>query len=455
MIETLKIVFSNPSQRMRDAVGLVLALVICLLLIVFLPRSAHAAMTIDVCGHSLYQCAENEKVGASTGRSTVECDPVTADCQVKQNEIMLNPKTPLDTPSGWTAPVPPSVEPTPPSTTSSPWAAYPNVPAADYSNCSSAAGWTPGQIYYEPGTGRGVTVVSNGSPNTYPVPNGFSFSFTCFGAGFSAGIAHSNSACPAGYTRSGGTCNLTNAATVPKPSDGKCTIKRDGNSFTGDTRDPDCSVNPGVTVSGSEVTVSPKPTGTENVRYKFEADGSGTVTHSVPGTDGTTTQRTVQFGAPNPSTGDSLVTGTREAKFTGTGSLQNPSAQGELPTDYNRETTQQSILAELKKDRKIDETGTPTDGALTDQKAQFDSESDARKSAMEGIANVTNLGLGLSITWPVSSCDDPSFEIPGTSKSAVIPMCSRRGDLQAIGNWMVAIFAAFYIFTLGAGALRS
>lgn len=417
------------------------------------PGVARAAMTIDVCGHSLYQCAENEKIGASVGRSTVECDPVTSDCQVKKNEIMLNPKTPLDTPSGWTAPVPPSVDPAPPSTTSNLWAGYPMRPSRFDAYCQAVDGWTPGQIFQD-GTGGAVVVVSNGPPNTYPIPDGFAWGGQCFNAGFNAGYAYSINKCPAGYTWSGGTCTLNNPSLVQKPSDGKCTIKRDGNSFSGDPRDPDCSVNPGVSISGSTVTISPKPTGSENVRYSFTPDGGGTVSHSVPGTDGTTTQRTVQFGAPDGA-GDSLVTGTREAKFTGTGSLQNPNAQGDIPTDYNRETTQQSILAELKKDRKIDETGTPSDATLKGASDAFDAEASSRQSALEGVGNVTSLGLGLSITWPVTSCEDPTFAMPGTSHSLTVPMCAARPNLQAGLNWLIAVLTAFHIFTIGTSGVRS
>lgn len=419
------------------------------------PGMARAAMTIDVCGHSLLQCAENEKIGASVGRSTVECDPVTSDCQVKKNDIMLNPKTPLDTPSGWTAPVPPSVEPTPPSTTTRDFQGTPEytgpnstaqqicdgIPAATPYHVTS-----PPQFLYH---NAGSAIEVNG---TFGLTWGFVGNCTVGGVSHSVRIA--TAGCPSGYTLGSGTCNLNNAAAVIKPSDGKCTIKRDGNSFTGDSRDPDCSVNPGVSISGSTVTISPKPTGSENVRYSFTPDGGGTVSHSVPGTDGTTTQRTVQFGAPDGA-GDSLVTGTREAKFTGTGSLQNPNAQGDMPTDYNRETTQQGILAELKKDRKIDETGTPSDASLKGASDAFDAEASSRQSALEGVGNVTNLGLGLSITWPVASCEDPTFAMPGTSHSLTVPMCAARPNLQAGLNWLVAVLTAFQIFTIGTSGVRS
>lgn len=424
-------------------------------LLLMLPRDAHAILTIDVCGHSTWTCQENEVVGATGGASKVECDPLTADCRIKENEIKLNPKTPLDTPSGWTAPVPPAIEPTPPSTTGTQTFGYPsytgplnttqaicdNMPAATIMAAPN------GNLYYH-----------NVSPAAEVIgANGLTWNQTgfCTVGGVGHTVRDAFAGCAAGYTYSGGTCTLNNPAIVLKPADGKCTIKRDGNSFSGDTRDPDCSVNPGVVVSGSTVTVSPSPTGTENLRYKFEPDGSGSITHSKPDGTGSTVEKRVVFGPPDSTTGDSPVLGTQESKYSGTGSLKGENPLGEIPTDYNRETTQQSILAELKKDRKIDETGMPTDSSLSGPDAQFNTESNNRKTALEGIANRTELGLGLSITWPVSTCNDPTFEIPGTGKSMTVPMCARRPDLQAVGNWMVAILAGFYIFTLGAGALRT
>jgi len=377
-------------------------------------------MTIDVCGHSLYQCAENEKVGASVGRSTVECDPVTSDCQVKKNDIMLNPKTPLDTPSGWTAPVPPAIEPTPPSSTTRDTFGTPQYTGPLSSIQAVCDNMPPGVVHHA----GGVFYYHNPYPaaeiqGTFGLPwSGVSF---CTVGGVTHGLRAQDMSCPSGYSWNGSLCTLTNANVVQKPSDGKCTIKRDGNAFSGDPRDPDCSVNPGVSISGSTVTISPKPTGSENVRYSFTPDSGGTITHSVPGTDGTTTQRTVQFGAPD-SSGDSLVTGTREAKFTGTGSLQNPNAQGDMPTDYNRETTQQSILAELKKDRKIDETGTSEgEGALDAAGNSLDTAASDRISSIGDVTSPIgkDTGWGFTFSLPSEACepielwDEMFFDICG------------------------------------------
>lgn len=448
-------IFTFPKSL---AISFFLSMLVAIVLLVA-AHVSHAAMTIEICGGSNYTCKEPDKIGTPSwqGGSAVECDPVNADCQVKRNEITVNPKTPLATPSGWTAPVPPSVEPTPPSTSSNLVTSYPSAPPPNPGYCEVGV-WDVGTPYYDAANNRAVGVYSNG-PGTHPAPSGWSFQSTCVRPGASGSWAFFiiGGICPSGYTWNSGTgmCELSNANAVMKPTDGKCTIKRNGNSFSGDTRDPDCSSNPGVVVSGDTVTVSPKNGSSENVRYKFEPAGTGSITISKPNDDGTTTQRTIVFGSPDGTTGEVAITGTKVQTFSGTGDQASSSPVGELPTDYNRETTQQSILAELKKDRKIDETGTPTDSALSSAVTSFDNENATRLSSMEGVANVTELGLGLSITWPVSSCEDPSYEIPGTGKNLVVPMCAHRGDLQSITNWLVAILAALYIFTLGVGALRT
>lgn len=248
-------------------------------------------------------------------------------------------------------------------------------------------------------------------------------------------------------------CTLQNAALVVKPSDNKCTIKRVGNTFSGDTRDPDCSVQPNVSVSGSAVTITPVSSSVETGKIEFQTDGSGYIEMSKPNTDGTTTKTRVTFGPPNATTGQSITTGTSSETYKGTGTSTGTTPQGEMPTDYNRETTQQAILSKLQEGTTIDETGVPTDSSLSAQKSLLDDATTARITAIEGSGNVTDLGLGLSITWPTTTCVDPSFEIPGTGKNLVVSMCDKRPDIQLAMNWLISILAAFSIFQIGAAAV--
>lgn len=437
--------------------------------------SAHAAMVIEICGSAASPCKEPELIGSPSwqGGSSVYCDPVDTNCQVKPNQITVNPKTPLATPAGWTDPVPPSIDPVPPSTTAT------GSPPATARTLNTSCG----------GFNTGVSDLSNGDAKfcgdgtnatgymctTNPPPSGWNLvelmqgtnacttsggtwratrSVSCSGGYWDLATNSCTSAtCPAGYTYSGGTCNLSDPSVVQKPSDGTCTIKRVGNSFSGDPLDPDCSANPGVVVNSDTVTVSPKSGSSENAQYKFIPDGSGSITITTPNDDGTTSQRTVVFGPPNPSTGSVAITGTSQATFSGTGSQVGSTPIGELPSDYNRETTQQSILSKLQSGLSIDETGTPSNSSLAAQKTLLDDATNAQIAQIEGVTNVTNLGLGLSITWPVSSCSDPSFSIPGTGKSLVVPMCEKRSDIQLGLNWLVAMLGAFTLFQIGASAI--
>lgn len=437
--------------------------------------SAHAAMVIEICGSAASPCKEPELIGSPSwqGGSSVYCDPVDTNCQVKPNQITVNPKTPLATPAGWTDPVPPSIDPVPPSTTatgSPPATARAlNTPCGGFNTSVDSLTVGDAKFCGDGTNGTGYMCTVNPPPSGWNLADMIGGTNACQSSGGTwratrsvncpggyfdmATNACSSATCPSGYTYSGGTCNLSDPSVVQKPSDGTCTIKRVGNSFSGDPLDPDCSANPGVVVNSDTVTVSPKSGSSENAQYKFIPDGSGSITITTPNDDGTTSQRTVVFGPPNPSTGSVAITGTSQATFSGTGSQVGSTPIGELPSDYNRETTQQSILSKLQSGLSIDEAGTPTDGSLSGKLSEFDTASTNRITAMEGVGNVTNLGLGLSITWPVSSCVDPEFTIPHTGKVITIPMCAKRADIQLVLNYLTALLAAITIFSIGAGAL--
>lgn len=146
-------------------------------------------------------------------------------------------------------------------------------------------------------------------------------------------------------------------------------------------------------------------------------------------------------GGPNVTTGPG-GTGTGNNRTGGSGNGTGDTPKLELPTDYNREPTQQSILAELKKARKIDETGTPEDQSaemktardnltskLTDlTKAVSDAE--GGKPTAAGASGVTGLG-----TY-VSSDSCTNFTIAGQ----VLDVCS-HGDVPR------TIFGFFWILS--------
>lgn len=167
--------------------------------------------------------------------------------------------------------------------------------------------------------------------------------------------------CPAGYSLQSGDCVLTDSAAVKWPSDGKCSGKRDGNTWVDHPRDPDCLSNGGG--SGSSVPVgfsksagNDEITGADSsgksVSAKQNADGSVTVTITAPNADGkTSSQKTIQLGPPGGD-GQVQVTGKSEGNIPGQGSLagQGPQQGGTMDCpDCAKEGTLKAIKDELQK----------------------------------------------------------------------------------------------------------
>jgi hypothetical protein len=277
--------------------------------------------------------------------------------------------------------------------------------------------------------------------------------------------------CPTGYTKNTvpnpDTCTATSA--VPKPSDGTCTIVRVDNSFSADTNDPDCAVTPNVSITPSSISITPNVGPSATVGVKSDSTTTITVT-TVNNTTVTTTTDTVSGGVPDVTSGDVAVVGKSSKTYSGTGTGADPLAQGEFPTDYNRESTQTAVKGVLdtiaagqcggagQPACKLDETATPTDSSLATEKASFDTAAADRVTALENLAGagkVTDLGLGLTIEWPSVGCTDPSFAMPHGFGDLVVPMCSRQGDVQAMLGWLFAVGAAITIFGIATGAVGS
>lgn len=434
-----------------------------LFLLFILPFPADAMLRIEVCGGATDERAckpgvDEITTDGSAGKVVVGCAAGETQCQVQDVDAQLNAKSALPTPPGWTPPVPPSIEPSPPSSAATGGGNDLGAPPVPAFTCGDASAMTPGQIYYQAAQQRYWGVFSNGAPLTYPIPAGFSAACTCGHSSISNCLLAEKSSpltCPSGYTLSGSTCNLSNASQVQKPSDGRCTIKRDGNSFSADPRDPDCAVAPGITVSGSSLTINPVSGSVENKIIQFVPDGSGSITSSTPNADGTTTQRTVTFGPPNVTTGQSVVTGTGERIFKGTGDQQGAPI-GELPTDYNREPTQQQIKSGIDDlNAKLDATG--VDSTLSAEKTAFDVAADAHEDLLETATSRTSSGLDFTFGFPSpGACSPLQFAIPGAvGRTLTIDWCVVQEPIKSIGSFIVWLFASLYLFGLGTSIFRS
>ena len=280
-----------------------------------------------------------------------------------------------------------------------------------------------------------------GDPNTWP----------------SSGFCNAGTYCQSGYTLSGGSCSLTNSAAVIKPGDGKCEIKRVGNSFSGDPNDPDCLAGPDnamqqVHGNATGGTVTAAGLGQAVEVAVDGGTGAGTVTSSKANSNGTTTTTTIHIGAPGSGAGEggaagTAVTGTTVATYEGTGS--NVSGTPLAKPDAREPCGLPGTPA-----CKIDESGTPTDGSLSDAKAAYETAAAARKTQLESVNSSlkkTDLGLSLSVSWPSGSCSDLAVNIDGHSGS--FDLCSKQADIKAITSWLMGILTAFALLFIGTGAL--
>jgi hypothetical protein len=230
-----------------------------------------------------------------------------------------------------------------------------------------------------------------------------------------------------------------------KPVDGKCGIVRTGNSYAYDPQDPDCA---GVGSAGVQFNLSTasgvvsvgNSTGTLRVTAN-SSDGSATVKSDTPVSGNTVTKQIAVGPLVGGEFGPTLGTSTTTTQGVGTGTLS-PS------TDPPKDPCGLPTTAPCK----IDETGTPTDGALTVQKAEFDAAvaaAIAEINKTSGANQKTNLGLTFGITWPSVACSDPTFVIPGSGgKSLTVPLCAHKSDVNAVMSWVMFVLTGFYLFGL-------
>lgn len=194
-------------------------------------------------------------------------------------------------------------------------------------------------------------------------------------------------------------------------SAGTSTCTPSGNNPSNPTAaSPACPTGNVGEVNGKSVCLGSIPTSGVNLGAP---EGSGNP-RAGTGSEQTNEQREPAAGsggAPDARGGPGVTTG---PGGTGTGGNRIPSGDGKageapkFPDDYNRENTQAQVLAELKKARKIDETGTP-DGSTadTDAKAALDTEAGKLQTGLDGVIAGTGApdrSWGFSISFP-STCN--------------------------------------------------
>lgn len=379
-------------------------------------------------------------------------------------QVQIDPKAPLETPPGWTDPVAPAVKPTPPSTYQSPPIPSANVPTTTVQNWDTAMGGAQCVVYFNTATANTYFMMA---PSAAGCPGVLTQGYT--GASLQNpprylfqtspwGPAVPGYNCPNynGATRAA--CTLTNATLVQKPADSRCTIVRTGNSYGVDPQDPDCAAGLPAEWNAGPNSISWGGKGNGDGGGSITTDavtGETTIINKKQNSDGTTTITTIKTGAPVPGAAAGAgvtVKGISENTVVGQGTLQGSTAPGgiEMPTDYNREPTQQQIKTGIDSlNTKLDATG--VDSTLSAEKSALDSAAQAQIDALATATNRTSSGLGFTFGFPdPGACSPLTFAIPGAAgRTLVIDWCPAQAPIKSIGSFIVSLFAAMYLFSLG------
>jgi len=163
-------------------------------------------------------------------------------------------------------------------------------------------------------------------------------------------------------------------------------------------------------------------------------NSDGTINEKVDTKTGTITQQGAPLTTtpPNPGTTPSPVV------------VNIPPL--ELPTDYNREPTQQSIDSTLKSGVKILEAGTPATGDF----ASADAAADAAKAAAEALAatatdaNTKDTSWGFALTLPSGCTNPPGIVVPNWHLNWVPDLCQFSDRIHAVTGFL------WVVLTLGA-----
>jgi len=360
-------------------------------------------------------------------------DPATSTNEV---EVQLSPAAKLATPDGWTAPATGQTEPTPPAT----------VPA------QTVTGWK----FNDSMKYSTVEAACNAWCALYPRPVATcvlqannSVSVTC-NPGGSYALPYTESTCPSGYTASGSNCVLSNSSAVKKPADNRCTIKRTGNSFGVDSRDPDCASGkvPATTTVTPNIIEQTDANGAKK-SIVIEADGSTTLTESRPNhSNNTTESNTTKLSAPDAS-GQVKVTGQGSGLTPGIGTL---AGTGTAPFDKSGLATE-GTLAGIKGDTGAIKDAlnfADADSSLAGEKSAFDAAA-AVLSGMFTSESTNTIGIeddfSLSGFLP-ASCGCTPLTIDYHGHVATFDWCAPMETFKSALAWMLGLLTALYILTL-------
>lgn len=285
---------------------------------------------------------------------------------------------------------------------------------------------------------------------------------TCQARNSSGGLVYSYAEsftedCPdgSGWNDSVGMCQFS-APGKQKPSDGHCTIVRDGNTFSADPYDlADCSAAStagNMSVTSTKATIDKKDGNT--IETTINPDGSATITTTTT-SNGQTHVSVVNVTAPNAATGNTTVTGQAGDTYQGTGDATDETPNENISFDKTglaTEGTQSAIKGVLDSIDNSLKPGAGNDSSLQTQKDALDTAMDSFADLFGGTSTTGDHGL----TWdwfpsiPSSgACTNPSINIKG--ETLTIDFCTAAGIAREALSWLVYIFGSLMILNILTG----
>lgn len=359
--------------------------------------------------------------------------------------VQIDPKAPVATPTGWTAPTSGNVQPTPPSSTS-PSPLYCNAHVSCPTPALGSGGWrltqdAACQVYVAGSHWDSSTTLCTTSTGS------------TFGQNATALV------CPTGYSNSGQSCALSDASVVSKPADGRCFIVRTGNTYGADPNDPDCASGFPAQLALTTNCVTWGGAGGDDAGGSICIDANtseSTITNNKANANATTTQTVIKGSAPvsgaAPGAGvtvKGIGEGTTAGVGTSGGGAGVAQVKIDFPTDYNKELTQALIKDSVSSlNGKLDPTGVSTD--LATVKSDYATKETAHKDLLSGIGSSGLVDHGVTWAWspiiPASSCYEPVMAFLG--HSVTFAWCDKLAILKELLAWVFFVLTGFGIFEI-------
>lgn len=356
-------------------------------------------------------------------------------------KVQTRPNAPLmqDIPPGWNPPASGQMQPTPPSTTTKLASTY-------YGSVYGFTGDSIQAVCQRAADLRGATLISYNAGQCIDSTSG--------GNPMESVTLVSN-ICPRGYTSSGSSCALSNASQVDKPTDGKCTVLRSGNTFSGDPQDPDCGLSQrsakGLSIGTNAVSVT-KGGDTATVTANT---GDSTITIVNKQSDVASNSTKVGTTTINPQYN---ISGFKQETFNGVGTQQSstpiaPGGGGSTidVSSLNKEATQGAISNKV---TQIYDAMTTAPGGtdLQTHKDALNTAADTHRAKIEEIGTNGLDSHGISWSWfptiPTSTCSPVDYGVSGHMFSwDICPTVEKVRDLSGFVLYIITAMGLFSILT--------